>query len=96
MRHHGLVDRSRQPPRGPSDEEFGRHVRQQRERLGLSLDEFAARAELSVETVEELEAGLRVPMYPELWALARGLGLGDPGALFRRWERRGGDDESLL
>lgn len=81
---------------GPSAVQLGEHVRRVRGRLGFSVHEFAERAALAIATVEELEAGLREPMYPELWALAWGLGLSSPGTLFRMWERRSLDEPGEL
>lgn len=50
-------------------------IRQERERLGLSVTELARRASLAKSTLSQLEAGVGNPSVETLWALAMALGV---------------------
>jgi transcriptional regulator with XRE-family HTH domain len=68
------------PPRAPRPrnlgDALGRLIQQERERQGLSIEAVAARAELSVRWVREVERARTACDLPSLEALAReGLGL---------------------
>ncbi len=58
----GLLAQECRPPEIPaaSDEDEQSHVRDRRERLGLGLEEFAARAGVSKSTMQRVERGERV------------------------------------
>src|SRR5213592_1832249 len=54
--------------------ELGRRVRDERQRRGLSLEELAARAEVSRSMLSEVERGSKVPTVLVLDRIATGLG----------------------
>jgi transcriptional regulator with XRE-family HTH domain len=67
--------------------DFGRGIRRRRDTLGLTLEQLAARANLTPNYIGAIENGKRDPSLSTLQALARGLSvpvgelLGDPPAL---------------
>src|SRR5256712_10465432 len=54
--------------------ELGRRVRDERQRRGLSLEELAARAEVSRSMLSDVERGAKVPTVLVLDRIATGLG----------------------
>ncbi len=63
---------------GPDDQSFGGLLRRHRESAGLTQEELAARAHLTVHAVSALERGLRKRPYPStVRSLASALGLSD-------------------
>lgn len=54
-------------------ERFGRNLRRERERVGISQEELALRSELHRTEVSQLERGLRVPRIDTLMQLAGSL-----------------------
>jgi transcriptional regulator with XRE-family HTH domain len=55
---------------------FGRRVRALRETRGLTQEQLAERAEISVDFLSLIERGRNSPSFENLEALARALGLG--------------------
>jgi transcriptional regulator with XRE-family HTH domain len=67
---------------------LGRAVRQRREKLGLSQEQFAFEVELDRTYVSGIERGIRNPTVATLVRLTRALGT-TPAGLLRGAERRG-------
>lgn len=65
---------------------FGRHVRRVREARGMTVAELGDAARLSVETIEEIEAGSS-PSYSALCRLAAGLDMA-LSTLFETFEQQ--------
>jgi transcriptional regulator with XRE-family HTH domain len=68
-------------------EEFGMLIQQLRITRGLSIDEFARRAGVSVEAAEEFEHGRSQYTLVDLEAISRGLGM-SKSAIFRMFDAR--------
>ncbi|HLT35760.1 MAG TPA: helix-turn-helix transcriptional regulator [Enhygromyxa sp.] len=71
---------------GPTPRQLAKHLQRLREAAGLSVIQFAERAEISVERVVMLESGAVDPDMHELAKYARGLGM-TMSVVFRLWER---------
>jgi len=85
-------------PLAPSH--IGPRLREQRERLGMSLREIARRIGVSASLISQIERDKVNPSVSTLWALARELGL-NMGDLFdeeavRRDDRNGGDSTPVV
>ena len=77
------------PRRDPSTaylRTLGLVIRRQRERLGISQEEFSFRCELDRTYVSGIERGVRNPTVKTLLRLAKGLGL-KPGTLVTAADR---------
>jgi len=59
----------------PDDQALGQHVRSLRRARGLTQENLASRAGLSVDAVRRMEAGLYSPSMRTLTKLCHGLGL---------------------
>jgi transcriptional regulator with XRE-family HTH domain len=62
-------------------ERFGRNITLLRHRRGLSKAALARKADVSRDSLRQIEAGLRTAHFDTLMALADALGI-DPGDLF--------------
>ena len=71
---------------GPTAAQLAQHLEGLRNAAGLSVPEFAERAELSIERVIMLESGTIDQALDELRKYARGLGM-TLGVVFRLWEQ---------
>lgn len=67
----------------PRLRQFGSRLRQERENAGLTLEELAERAGVSVRQLARVEAGRASPSLLWLLGVADGLGV-DPRSLFAR------------
>lgn len=65
---------------------FGRVLREQRESLGLTQEEFAHRADVDRSFVSQIERGVRQPALMTIWKLARALEV-SPSTLLARVEK---------
>lgn len=74
---------SLQEPPGRNAADFGRRIRQRRERQGLTLAQLADKSGLSAGYLSLLERGQKIPSPEAAADLARGLG--DDEALYRSW-----------
>ncbi|MBS1881784.1 MAG: helix-turn-helix transcriptional regulator [Actinobacteria bacterium] len=61
---------------------FGRNISLHRRRLGLSKAALARKADISRQTLHEVEEGFRTPRFDSLMRLADALRV-DPGELFK-------------
>lgn len=71
---------------GPSEDDFGAHLRVLREAIDVDLDDLARRCRLDVEVLRALEQGEHCPDLDTMQALATGLGL-RLDVMFSLWER---------
>ena len=62
-------------PNSSVAERFGRNLRRERERLGVSQEELSSRADVHRTEVSHVERGLRVPRIDTLVQLAGSLGI---------------------
>jgi transcriptional regulator with XRE-family HTH domain len=62
--------------------QFGRNIAVQRRKRGLSKAALARKADVSRDSLRQIEAGLRTAHFDTLMALADALAV-DPGDLFR-------------
>jgi transcriptional regulator with XRE-family HTH domain len=68
-------------------EAFGQTVREAREKLALSQEELAHRADLHANAIGLIELGKRTPSLDTIVALAKGLAT-TPSRLVARFERK--------
>ncbi|WP_052549037.1 helix-turn-helix domain-containing protein [Enhygromyxa salina] len=88
------MDTSERSKAGPSELELGRHLRELRQALALSVQQVAARCRLDVAVIRELELGQHAADLDTLRELAGALGA-PLSLIFMLWEAQDPSDDSL-